>query len=493
LNCEGSRDLSKYQKDQEKIARRPFKTSNEKELRLAIENSDIILVGDFHTFDQNNRNFQRIISKLITKDSGHIIAVEFIHHRFQHIVDAFLSGELTEIEFLEEINYKESWHFPWPHYKEFFELAKKYQLKVVAINSDGTLAQRDIFAAEIIRKHSKSGKVFVFIGELHIVEDKLPYQMKLLDKSLKTLIIHQNLDQVFWRLKPNEHIIRFNDHEYSLQNSPPWIKYESLNYWFDYMEEDPEFDIHEYIMNQGIFLFNSNIPENFLDLCKRISDVLHLSLTNNEIADFNLYDHQSLDIVLNKVLELKNKHLEAFLEGQLINGNIFSIPGKKIYFCPTYSFNRLVLIAGIHLYQIITEKNGVSVDFKNNNEAFIYFTLKRTFSFFISKIINPFRKCDRYQDIKDLEIIQIIDSDDPDLIKQLVERMSLDRMNTTARIIGSYLGDLLYEHLYLNEEKQYRFILDIIMETKFELDIFYFVLRSILQEGVYHSQSKRVF
>ena len=37
-----------------------------------------------------------------------------------------LDSTLTEKEFLESINYHESWKFPWHHYKQFFDYAIAY-------------------------------------------------------------------------------------------------------------------------------------------------------------------------------------------------------------------------------------------------------------------------------------------------------------------------------------------------------------------------------
>ncbi len=487
----GSKELTLYLEDQQKSAQRPYKTSNEKELKLSIENSDIILVGDFHTFDQNNKNFLRIINNLLSNNDDFVMAVEFIHHHSQHIIDAYLKDELTETEFLEEINYQDSWHFPWPHYKAFFDLAKEYNIKVIAINSDGTLPERDLFAAKIINAEIR--KVLVFIGELHIVEDKLPKKLREMNPENKVLVIHQNLDDIYWDLKPGEYIIKFNDDEYSLQTSPPWIKYESLNYWFDYMDEDPDFEIHEHKLNQGIFLFSSNITDNFFDLCKKISEVLHLNISHQELEHFNLYDHQSLEIVLKNVYTYRNKELHQFLENQLISGAIFNLPNKRIYYCPTYSFNRLVLISGIHLYQIISDRNQSPFRINDSNLSLSYFTQKRVFSYLVSKIINPFRKCDRYQDIQNEDVKKIIDCNSIEELESIIFSLNLEQTNHIGQILGSYLGELLYEMIFLKDKKEYLFILDCIKETNYELETLFFIIRSIFTEKSYQSDTKRIF
>lgn len=490
LKCEASKELSNYLEDQQKSAKRKFSISNEKELKNAIEQSDIILVGDFHTFDQNNKNFLRIITKLISKNSDFVIAVEFIHNKYQHVVDAFLNDEITEIEFLEEIKYHDSWHFPWPHYKSFFELAKRFKIDVVAINSDGALPDRDQFAAKIINSINK--KVLVFIGELHIVADKLPLKLKKMNSNNDILVIHQNIDDIFWELKQNQYIVKFNDREFSLQTSPPWIKYESLNYWFDYLDEDPDFDLNDYIMNQGVLLFNSSINDNFFEITKRISEVLQLEIDHSILENFNLYDHQSLKKVLQKVNLLKDKNIHDFLEKQLINGAIFNLPNSRIYYCSTYSFNRLVLIAGIHLHQIITESNKAFIDFNSQSSSLSYFTQKRIFSYLISKLINPFRKCDRYKDIHQNIVKDIIDCNSDDKLEKIIEDLNLEDLSDIGHILGSYMGELLYENLFLHKMKKYIFILECLKDTNFDKITLYFLIRSIFNHN-YTNDTKRIF
>ena len=121
----------------------------------------------------------------------------------QAAIESFLKGHLTEKEFLESINYKESWRFPWTHYSELFNLAKEHNLNIYGLNSEGTLEERDEHASKIIAKVIKKNngsKFLTLFGELHIIPDKLPKKVKINTSNKFTdLIIHQNLDQIYWR------------------------------------------------------------------------------------------------------------------------------------------------------------------------------------------------------------------------------------------------------------------------------------------------------
>ncbi|CAN0336872.1 unnamed protein product, partial [Chrysoparadoxa australica] len=168
------------------------------------------------------------------------------------------------LEFLEEIDYHKSWRFPWSYYRPFFEMARKHNLQIVALNSDGTLEERDLRAAETIGealKKNPNERFLILFGELHIVPNKLPARLEKIAGDLienyRATIIHQNLDEVFWKIheveiEKHNQIVKFGDLEFSLQTAPPWIKYESMIYWYENLSDDPEFELHDYILNTGI-------------------------------------------------------------------------------------------------------------------------------------------------------------------------------------------------------------------------------------------------
>ena len=106
--------LKEYKKDQNSYAKRSFTTSSKKQLFHAIDNSNIIYLGDFHTFDQSSKNLERIL-RFLTKSKNYklVLGMELIHHKYQVAVDSFIDHQLTEMEFLDSIQYSESGKFPW--------------------------------------------------------------------------------------------------------------------------------------------------------------------------------------------------------------------------------------------------------------------------------------------------------------------------------------------------------------------------------------------
>jgi hypothetical protein len=473
-----SEQLKSYQRSQKYFSHRKFKRCTNEQLFKAIDRSRIIYLGDFHTFDQSSRNLERLIRHIIKKGGAKRVSlgIEFVKDQDQIHIDHFLSGAITEFEFLDAIDYHQSWRFPWIHYKRFFDLARKHHFPIVALNSAGALNKRDNYAAKMIADHLKSddfSKMLVLFGELHILRNKLPAKVEkaLGQKKVKAkqTIIHQNLDEVFWRSKQKDSpIVQFSSDEFSLQTSPPWIKYESAIYWYENLMDDPEFDVHDYMLETGIKTFTSSAPDNFSYLCQTIAQALQIKIPVGEIDDFNLYDHKNLDLVISKVNRLKSPELRRFYQELATRGRVFKLINSSDYYCSNYSINRISFLAGMHLQKIVLsaqQSDYEKVLIKGDSfERFSFFTFQCLFAFLASKVINPYRKCNQYRDLvreaksphgdKEkkramqlaAEAIETLAADGEQL-PLLLKRKSQIQLFMAARFLGYYLAELLFKRI----------------------------------------------
>lgn len=518
LEGKKSNELIKYQRDQNRLNNRKFYSSNIGELSSSIDDSEIIYLGDFHTFDQSSRNLKRIIDIIKSKKHEFAIGLELVHVNHQKFIDYFLAGHITELEFLESINYTESWRFPWTYYKTFFEIAKKTNIPIIALNTQGSLSQRDKKAAKVLaefHKNSPQKKILVLFGEYHIVKNKLPNQvLKCLNKSVIQTIIHQNLDEVYWKLSKSnkplmDKVLKFNKREYILLTSAPWLKYESQIYWYEHLSEDPEFDIHEYIIENGALNFSENVPENFYFLCQHINKTLQLDIDDDKLEEFTLYDHIRLEQVQKSLMKAPSTKIQNLYHSLIKRGRSFKIYNQPRYFCPNYSINRLSYIAGIHCYITLKPKNYLEdLLSKNKREEFFYYHFEQCLiAYFCSKLINPYRKCDMYRDYKNLLKGRSIKGSKRSLyktglsildkkktpIKDQIKGYRLLGLYNLGRMLGHMVGDILFDTVFLKDEESFHQLAHEIILKEVSEDKFRYILEKVAYKNNYKDSFKRTF
>ncbi len=530
LEGEVSKELIQYEKNQRRYASRDFEQSSMEELFDQINDGHVVYLGDFHSFDQNSRNLERFIRSLIKQRRAFSLGVEFVDQMHQGAIDGFLKNNLTELEFLEEIDYHESWRFPWVYYRPFFQMARENDVSVLALNTQGSLKERDQKAADQIEKFfsvNPDSRLLVLFGELHIVRNKLPQMVKKklepLIEDYKDLIIHQNLDEVYWRLQEiniekHNQIIKFEENEYALLSAPPWIKYESMIYWYENLADSPELEINDYLFNEGVLYLNSNVPENFLFLCEKIRETLEIEdkIELESLEDFNIYEHQKLEFVTEKISQLPKQTLVHFFERLVAEGRVFKIPLTSSYYCSSYSINRMGQLAGVHLEHLAHQKIGLDDDRfwtnSKNFEKFIAIIKTNAIGFLSSKVINPYRKCDLYGDIL-IQLKTLKNSPTQDLqksstltlfkdtieiksdqsLKELTQNKKLFVIHEAARKIGFYWGEVIYEEFLMKGSHELTPLMNYLFSGSIEEKEFKRVLRQILPENIYPEHKKRYF
>ncbi len=492
---ETSEELLDFRRNLELYAQRETLSVSEKELFNDLSVADIIYLGDFHTFDQNVKNLMRLVKHLFSHSQGLVIGLEMIDFENFSTLNSYLLGDLTEFEFLEQINYSQSWRFPWSHYKEIFDFCIKNKVSLVPLNSKGSLAEREDFAANVIKeekeKHPNKSFLILF-GELHLAPNKLPLRVKeVIGDGVNSLIIHQNLDQTYWNSLDHEEkvddfqILKFSNEEYCLISSPPWMKYESMCYWFEGLMDDVEFELHEYIVSKGYKLFSENPQDSFVEIKTRIYSFLGIK---NLEFDQNVYDHKSLDYV--KSLSEKSSFTKIYEECLTHNHSFCSLDGKFIY-CANYSINEVARLAGFDLVLRSFDKQELLV--KDKQFLGLFLIHAHLVSYLIAKILNPFLKCDLYLDLEKKkqgkELLTFIRNPDLDTFDHLQDVFNF------SKILGSLIGDYVYGVLDADQVKLGlgTKILKDYIEIDYLKSNLFLILKNYLSKKELKLQKKRVF
>jgi len=502
--------LEKYKEDWEFYSNRSFKQCNKNKLLKKIRSSDFCFLGDFHTFDQSTKNLIRILKTAFRTGKDLSIGLEMIHAQYQEEVDSYLFGHLTDLEFLEMVNYTESWRFPWGHYKVIFDFAKKYGMRILALNSHGSLEDRDQFAAKLIAKRwvDSGDTVLVLFGELHIMPNKLPHFLKeqLSELNYEQVIIHQNMDEVYWKAINSEDeiddfkLVEFSDDEFCLISSPPWMKNESLIYWYEGIINDYEFDVHQVMLEKGIKTFTENPIDKYQSIRSFITQYLEVQ---DLAEDVQVYDHSSASF-LNALVkkDCTDEFKEIYLD--LLRGEkSFYWPEKKIIFCSHYSVNHLAYLVGLELgWKKVSSIENLKLLGESKKNLFIFSIYIEMISFLCSRVLNPFFKCELYlnYDSKYREfgnkdsgmVLAFIDDFSGELKK--VENFSSKVIFKLARSCGQLLGDHFYSLYRIDKptftgEKLKREIMGKINSQEAILKL----IKELLDKKHFKMRKKRVF
>ena len=121
--------------------------SFEELIGLAAE-KELIFVGEVHDNPDHHLIEVQILQALMQKGPL-TVAMEFFQKPQQPLLDRYLEGAIDEEQFLEEVNWQESWGLDYHFYRPLLLAVKASKGKILAINAP----------SEIIRKVARSGLV----------------------------------------------------------------------------------------------------------------------------------------------------------------------------------------------------------------------------------------------------------------------------------------------------------------------------------------------
>ncbi|MEZ6183788.1 MAG: ChaN family lipoprotein [Planctomycetota bacterium] len=238
-----------YQEEFERDVNSFEAVSSKAELVRAAADADVVYVGDYHSLPQAQRTVCKLLLALGKLGRPLVYCTELVHTPDQPLLDAYMSGGLSEEAFLREIHYERDWGFPWPPYRDAFEIARELGARVLAINSDPKehahdhLLERDFRAARVVVDAARAqpdALIVVFHGDFHVARDHLPLLVdSLLEQerlgARRRLIVHQNAEEIYWQLArkglEDTNVVRLAADAYCVFNATPLEKLHSYLNW----------------------------------------------------------------------------------------------------------------------------------------------------------------------------------------------------------------------------------------------------------------------
>jgi hypothetical protein len=214
------------------------------EIRGKAFDANLIWIGDYHALRASQSYVVELLKDLAQHKDNLALAMEPVFARSQEILDRWMSGNISEQEFLDRIRYSEEWGCEWSGYKAIFDAARQLRIPVYGAdchprNDMRSIGRRDLGVARRIARLMEKNPCRTFIvvfGESHLATNHLPGRVRqiLARKGIasKQLLIVQNIDALYWKLQESgegeSRAVRVRDGAYCVFNATPIEKYESF-------------------------------------------------------------------------------------------------------------------------------------------------------------------------------------------------------------------------------------------------------------------------
>ena len=383
---------SKYVRDYARVA-------TQEEMIDAVMSSDIIFVGDYHTCNQSQRSFLRILKAVVQQDPDFVIGLELIHKRHQNVVNRYLAGRLTNKTFLEKIGLREHWIFDlWENFRPLFDFSRYHGVAVYGIDAapyGASIKERDRASADILAdiiEKNPNRRMFVFIGDLHIAPPHLPKDLSLSLKrkgiEKRQLILYENSEKIYWRLAEEglddqTEVALLKDGNFCRMHTPPIICQQSYLNWLEHEEGEIDY---------------ADAKASFLELVDRITSFLRIKLSK-ERDDVEVFTCGDLSF-LKRLREsgMFTKQEMEVVKRQILSSESYYIAKTRYVYLANLSMNHAAEEAAHFIKHLCTGEEKP----REFTDAFYTNILHEALGFFGSKLINHKRKCYHEKEFKEL-------------------------------------------------------------------------------------------
>lgn len=451
------RRTSYYERQFQREFAGKWKASSKQALLNKVLASDIVFLADFHSLKQSQKAHVRILNNLAGKVG--VIAVEFFESQHQKYLDKYLSGKISEKEFLKSIQWHRRWGFPWENYRPIVDWAKQNSVQIVGLNlflkdhNQAALHLRDQHASEILGMHLKqkaSPLLVCIFGEQHFAESHLPRELLRQVPHHRSVVVFQNHEDIYFQMmkKNLDHdidVIRLSDRKFLVQNVPPWVK------WQDYLlflekssdmalNKDPELE------------FTEDVYEHIKILAKDI----HVQPPRPDFVVYTAQDQKFWSWIQKQLRQSERRWVKSLIESSVS----FYLPEHRVAYLARLSVNHSAMLAMSILHSEICNQRKLHIHFP---EDFLILIWQEAIRYFGSKLLNPRRKTDTLLDIKSTLVSEKYSLSNEALRlalsqkmvehvflstgrkpRQSVQASRLSSYRLAARLLGGMMGEKFY-------------------------------------------------
>ena len=431
----------KYLRDFSQAFRSYESVLDRQELKTAVADAGIVLIGDYHALPAAQRSAASLLEERAQPgDRPLVLGVETIFSRDQHILDEWWRREIDSEELQQRIRFDLDWGYDWAPFYELLVTAREhgeaiYGLDCMPREDLRKIGARDRHAvhklAEIRQRHPNA-VIIVLFGESHLAPGHLPRALRERLPEEKVLTVLQNVDSLYWRAagERQEQVdaVRVSRDVVCIFNSTPLEKYESyrlhLSRWGRAEEEGPDLAPTIYNLIDSLLRFldinrysshNGNQPTFLVDLmpevyCRASDARLRQLLTRHHASE------EETEALVN--------HVEHRGSVYLPQVNAFYVREFKMMYAAEEATRFLH-----HACRGLPSCNGNTVNPSPSN--FYAQTLEYALGYFGSRVLYPARPAAE-------------DGAGRELLREAPESQR-KKIECSAQLLGYMMGNALYE------------------------------------------------
>jgi hypothetical protein len=367
---------SQFQRDQKTL-----KPSSWIELEQAINQSDVVCIGDFHPLRQSQRFLLRLLRNARLKKPK-AMGLEVLSKDHYPLLHTWLKrpSRRHEQKLKEALRLEEIWGSDFNTYKDLFLTAHQMGLQLVALGfKDHSLLQRDQkIAAEILRAPAP---VWCLLGAFHVARPHVPHQILRRSPTIRLVSLQQDdetLSQTPHRQRVYADPRKSGAKLFCVQHSPAWLKWQSLWMHLEREErvESAEDQIRWCLETLQQFFEDPRYPKAISPAALKEVSVVHL-------------EEEGSEKTLQKMPAPKRRRVLKQIE---LLGSGVCLSSHRI-FVVEETINAYAHAAANYLLRQYWHRSEV-------DEVFLDFVLHECLCFFLSKILNHSRRSKHWIDFK---------------------------------------------------------------------------------------------
>lgn len=401
-------ELTLYRQQYEREFRKKWRASTKEDLFQRLQQSRLILMGDFHALQQSQKTHLRVLKNFETtagiadESKPLVLCLECFSGEDQVHLDRFFAGKISEKDFLKVIDWEAKWGFPFDFVRPLIRWAQQKKIPVYGLNrilkkrTAATLKSRDRYAAsrihQVLKQHPDA-VVFVIFGDLHLAKDHIPAEiLKLAGPKLrgKMFRLFQNAEKIYFELLEKEiestvDVVELTKDAFCLLNVPPWVKWQN---YLMYLEQTYDLGLDDEDEDDAL-----DYTDHVVAYVKIIAEELGLSISSDDLSVYTARD-QNFWAQLPEHFSAKEL---AWIEAMIEEETSFYLPGLGFGYLARPTVNHAATLAAKYIHAKVASS---SQSFLKPPDDFLRQIWEEGIAYFLSKIINHKRKTDTIADLR---------------------------------------------------------------------------------------------